>query len=197
MHDIDRTMLELENGGFSSEAEGYLGDSELEMEEGAAQQFLELESEEELEGFLGGLLSRAAGALGNIARNPAVQKTIKSTVQGALRGGIPALTEAVGKRFLGPQGGTWGQRAGKSLAAMLGLEDEGELEVARRITRTMFDAARKVVPLVQQGQPAQVAARNAAMSALGAHLPGIGGVRVQAQSGRWIRENGRVVLLGL
>lgn len=197
MHDIDRTMLELESEGFANEHEGFSHEQESEFEDAAAQRFLELESEEELEGFLGGLLSRALGAVGGLVRNPAVQNTIKSTVKGALASGIPSVAGAIGKRYFGDQGATWGERAGKGLSAMLGLEDGNELEVARRVTRTVVDAARRVEPLVRKGQPVQIAARNAVNAALSTHLPGIATVGARPQSGRWIRENGKVVILGV
>ncbi|MCB9495825.1 MAG: hypothetical protein H6686_02955 [Fibrobacteria bacterium] len=205
MHDIDRTMLELESEGFdANELEGILGgdsSDELELEEEGALEFLELESSDELEEFLGGLLSRAAGALGRVARNPAVQKTIRSTLHGALSAGIPSVTGAIGKRYFGDAGATWGKRAGKSLATMMGLGEDGELEIARRIQRTVLGAARKVEPLVNQGVALPLAVRRAVGAAVAEHLPPLARASVAgastAQSGRWIRENGRVVLLGL
>lgn len=208
MHDIDRTMLELESEGFATnELEGFPFDRESEMELEAAQQFLELESEGELEGFLGNLLSRAAGVVGNVVRNPTVQKTLRTTVHGALNAGIPAVAGAIGKHYFGDQGATWGKRAGKSLASMLGIGEANELEAARRIGRTVLDAARQVEPLLRQGQPVQTAVKNAVASAIGTHLPGMATaapvagrpvtIGAHPQSGRWVRENGRVVLLGL
>jgi hypothetical protein len=247
MHDLDRTMLEaaLEGeagpGALGPEREEFLellgeivGEGSDEAEEegpsGApfqgegfetelALELLGVSTEQELDRFLGNLVSRAAGAVRSFARSPTGQ-ALKGIAKSAIGQALPVVGRAVGE-WVRPGYGEQGARAGKAAGDLLGLELEGlsqedrEFETAQALVRWTADAARRAAAMPAQAPPARVA-KAAAVAAAQRLAPGLaqvvsrmpvpaagaGGSGPQArpglpvQSGRWTRRGNTVVLHG-
>ena len=148
MHDLDRTQLETGQqeyegeqflGEISGEAEGEAGGAghgeshELEL----ASRVLEIQGEEELEEFLGDLVSSVTRAAGQFANSPtghALGDILKDTARKAL----PVVGRAVGDYVAPGSGGEWGRRVGTAASQLFEMELEGlsnedkEFELARR-----------------------------------------------------------------
>jgi hypothetical protein len=198
-----------------SDQESPLGEVE-EME--LAAELLEVSDEQELDQFLGKLISKAAGAASGLAgaargflRSPTGQALgglLKSTAKKAL----PIIGRGVGTYFGGERGGTVGSTLGKAAGQMFGLELEGlsgedqEFEVARQFVRLAGSATQKAA---QSGSRTPQAARAALASAARQHAPGLlspsalsGGISStygggHARSGRWIRRGRKLIVFGV
>src|SRR3984957_3240141 len=146
MHDLDRIQLETgeyEYGELGGEYEGELEGErsstlvpehrELEL----ASELLEVGSEQELEQFLGDLISGAAGAVGRFAESP-TGRAVGGILKDAARKALPILGQAVGGYVAPSGGGGWGRRGGGAASQLFELELEGlssedkEFELARR-----------------------------------------------------------------
>ncbi len=93
---------------------------------------------------------------------------------------------------------------------MFGLETEGlspedrELQIARQFVRLVGEAAQRLSDSPSGGNPETVA-RNALLAAARRHAPGLASVmrgggpgNVRAKdSGRWIRREGKIIVLGI
>jgi hypothetical protein len=194
MHDLDRTQLESEQyehyevageqgeeflGGVlnaltgSGELESGLHETQ-EME--LASELLEVQSEEELEQFLGNLLNAAARAAGQFARSD-TGRALGGILKNAAQQALPVVGRAIGERVPivgGDIGATLAQRAG----SLLGLELEGlspqdqEFESARQFVRFGAAAARHAARAPYNVSP-RTAARAAAVAAAHRHAPGL------------------------
>jgi hypothetical protein len=197
-HDIDRTQQMLgesyefnfpqseAESGEAFEGEGYemespLGEAET-ME--VASEMLEVQSEEELEQFLGSLVntvakaaSGAASAIGNFARTPVGQQLV-GVLKQAAKTALPAAGTAVGTYFGGPVGAKLGSFAGEKLGQAMGLELEGlsnedqHFEVAQQFVRLASAAAQNAAANLGSGPPQQLA-KNAFIEAAKVHAPGL------------------------
>jgi hypothetical protein len=213
MHDIGRTQLEAETEfgetefgemGYAGEFESSLGETaELEL----TSELLGVSNEQELEQFLGNLLSRAGGALRQFAGSP-TGRALGGLLKDAARKALPAVGHAIG----GPTGSQFATQAGQ----ILGLELEGlsledrEYEAARQYVRFATEAARAASAAPAGGSPL-AAARAAAAAAASQHAPGLapalGGPPPAgsphasggrgARSGRWVRRGNTIVLTGI
>ena len=225
MHDLDRTQLETGQqeyegeqflGEISGEAEGEAGGAshgeshELEL----ASQVLEIQGEEELEEFLGDLVSSVTRAAGQFANSPtghALGDILKDTARKAL----PVVGRAVGDYVAPGSGGEWGRRVGTAASQLFEMELEGlsnedkEFELARRYVQWAADAASRAARLARRAQAPPVAiARQAASQAAHQYAPGLlalidptgRGVTPatprngNGRSGHWIRRGNRVVV---
>jgi hypothetical protein len=191
--EIGETELQGDMEGVFSEAE------EMEL----ASELLGVASEGELDMFLGKLLKKAwrgvrktlgpvAGPLGGILR-------------GLAKTALPLAGRAAGTFFGGPLGGTLGGKLGSALGNALEMEglqqEDREFETARRVVQVAGTAAAQAANAPPTSDP-QNAAKQAVMSALRRHVPGIGGgysgySGVRGRSGRWIRRGNKIVLFGL
>jgi hypothetical protein len=225
MHDLDRIQLEsgeYEYGELSGEGEGELeGEQpstpapeqrELEL----ASELLEVSSEQELEQFLGDLLSGAAGAVGRFAESP-TGRAVGGILKDAARKALPILGQAVGDQLSPGAGGDAGRRVGAAASQLFELELEGlssedrEFELARRYVRWARAAARTAAGAAGRVQaPPRTIARSAAAQAARRYAPGllslidparygsVGaplGARAHAPlSGRWVRRGRYVVV---
>lgn len=236
MHNIDRTQLETEweTGNFEyegnnevygemygelsgetyetygetyGETEGYFNEAE-EME--LAAELLSLNSEEELEQFLGSLFNKVKRGIGKVMNNPAFGP-LGGILKGIAQKALPIAGGALGSLIPIPGVGTaLGTAAASAAGKMFGLEMEGmsaedqEFELARRYVRLAGDAAQEVAatpPTVSPVQAAQTAVTNAAQK----HAPGLlnasntqGHPRHRTKtSGRWIRRGKVIILFGL
>lgn len=151
MHDIDRTLQEFEVGNqqeyvgesnfaqetyeFGQEFMPELGMEadqewetmheygELNQEEELLQELLSLQNEEELNHFIGGLLSRAAGAAKSLVRSPVGQGVGKFLVNFGQKT-LPQLGQNLGGKaggaLLGRAGTALGQRIGGGVGGKVG-----------------------------------------------------------------------------
>jgi hypothetical protein len=226
MHDLDRTQLEAyeaeeEYGEYEEEGEEFLGAlvgpatkilggllgggkseleapfSEMETLE-LANELLEVQSEEELEYFLGDVIKKAGSAIGSFVRSD-TGKALTGIAKDAAKKALPTLGQAVGGYFGGPAGAQAGQKAASWASGLLGLELEGlsvqeaELEAAKGIVRLTGTAAKVAAQAPRTAPPRQVA-KAATQAAAQRHAPGLvsrrGGTR-QRTTGRRQRQRPR------
>jgi hypothetical protein len=150
MHDLDRTQLE-HSQEFESASEAALGhaigefehtsgESEAATELELAAHLLEIHSEEELEQFLGDVLSGAVQGARALAATPTGQ-ALTGILKDAAKQALPVVGGAIGKAISPGSGQAWGERAGRAAGDLLGLELEGlshedrEFEVAKRVVQ--------------------------------------------------------------
>ena len=218
MHDVDRTQFEAyeteeEYGEYEEEGEEFLGAlvgpatniiggllgghelespfSEMETLE-YANELLEVQSEDELEQFLGDLVKRAGSAIGSFVRSD-TGRALTGMAKDVAKQALPSVGQAVGGYF----GGAPGAEAGGKLASMasnlLGLELEGlsaqeaEFEAAKGVVR-MTGAAAKVAAQAPRNAPPRQVARAATQAAAQRHAPGLVTGR---GSGRQSQRGGR------
>ena len=236
MHDIDRTLTEMEyerndadnrefeyegefefefeggygnvRNGYSYEYEGGYGDEEVEEME-LASELLTVSSDQELDQFLGSLIKKAGKAAGKFI-NSATGKQLGSALRTVARKVVPKIGTVLGTAIGGPAGGAIGGKLASMAGQHFGLELEGlspedqEFEVSRQFVRFAKEAARNASYAPPSMDP-QMVARRAMTSAARQYAPGLlrgfssyGGGRMgaRAQSGRWIRQGNRIVLLG-
>lgn len=222
MHDLDRTLRSQESEGESYEFEADLfGESESDYEGETnelseedeldlAAELLAVSDENELDQFIGGLIKRAGRAI-----VPALKRYIKPLAKKV----IPFAGRALGGFIGGPAGAAIGGKLGSYATTLFEVDFESmdgetqDLEVARRFVRFASAAANNAARSGGTGNPTTVA-RAAVVRAAKAHAPGLirtRGMRVHdhrtndevvspskgTNSGRWIRSNGRIVLLGV
>jgi len=172
-----------------------------------AAELLDVSNEQELDQFLGDLISKAGRAIGSVVNSP-IGKAVGGVLKAAAGKALPIAGGALGAYF----GGPLGARIGSGLASMagqaLGLELEGlspedqEFEASKQFVRFAGETVRQALQSASGSDPAQVAATAAAQAAR-AHAPGLANVvetgapQSGRQSGRWIRRHGKIILLGV
>jgi hypothetical protein len=226
MHDIDRALFEseqYESDEYTGENE-WLGESEGELYESPygesggyesgsyesgdreselATELLEITTEQELDRFLGNLIGSAVSGVRNFARSKA-GRAVGGVLKGAAKQALPGLGRALGDTFgvgdLGQQAGTWlsGQFESGLQTEGLSAEDR-QFETARAFVRFADDTAQRAA---RAGGDPTAAAKQAATAAARKHLPGLvqGGQPGRPgprRSGRWVRRDNRIILLGV
>jgi hypothetical protein len=229
MHDIDRTQREFlgELAGEQGHETGHevfefqeTGNQEGQWEteshevmEGPfnevqqmelASELLEIQTEAELDQFLGKLIKGATRAVGSFARS-SVGKALGGALKGLAKTALPIAGKALGTAFGGPLGGMVGGKLGNLASGLFETELEGlsqedrEFEVAKQFVRLAGAAAQTAVRSPQTANP--VAAAQAALTqAARTYAPGLlrQGVGLRGrQGGRWIRRGRTIVLLGV
>lgn len=209
---------EAEYEGFG---EPYPDDSPLhEVEEMEyAAHLLGVNSEDELEDFLGGLLKKVARAAGGGIGGPAA-KILTGVLKTAAKQALPMVGGALGTMIAPGAGTALGTRIGSAASNLFEMELEGmdaeqaEFETARRYVRFAAAAANDAALAPPDIPPPAVAHEAAASAAerfapgLLPHLGGANGVaghpgpgsppRGHAQrSGRWVRHGRRIILYGV
>jgi uncharacterized protein (DUF697 family) len=155
---------------------GLIG-GELELNEATemelASELLEVQSEQELEQFLGNLI-KGAGKFLKSSTGRALTGMLKSVAKKAL----PLVGGAIGS-FVAPGVGTaLGSKLGSMASGLFELEYEGmgeqelEFEVARRVVRLTASAARQAAQNPRGNTP-QTVAQNAVAAAARRHAPGL------------------------
>jgi hypothetical protein len=237
MHDIDRIRLESQSetemfeaipfeaeqfefaqsetpSGETGEVFGETGEvfGETEQME-LATELLEVTNEDELDRFLGDLISRAGQAIGKFVKSPEGQ-AIGGILKGAAKQVLPGIGSAVGGYFGGATGAKLGGDVASTAGRAFGLELEGlsgedrEFEVARRYVTFAGDAIKNLA-LASPGSNPRTAANAAAVAAAKAYAPGLvspvqAGLEPQApssfpagRSGRWVRRGSKIILYGI
>lgn len=213
MHDLDRTTMEVadEATNFEWEAQDeYRGEGLFSEEEETelAAELLEINSEEELDQFLGNLFKKARGLVGGALKSPLL-KPLGGFLKGAIKKALPMAGSALGNMIMPGIGGQIGSRLATSAGGLLGLElenaapEDQEFEVAKHLVRMAGTAVQNAAQSVGAGNP-QAAAKSAVVAAAQAHVPGLlqpqrglNGAGRRAQCGRWYRRGGKIVLTGV
>jgi hypothetical protein len=210
MHDVDRTYEAEEEYEYEGESEEFLGAligpaanvisgligggeleapfSEMETME-LASELLEVQSEDELEQFLGDLIKKAGSAIGSFVRSD-TGKALTGIAKDVAKQALPRVGSALGGYF-GPTGGQIGGQLGQMAGNLLGLELEGlssqeaELEAAKGVVR-MTGAAAAAAAQAPRRAPARQVAQQAVQAAARRHAPGL----VGAQRGPRPRRGG-------
>ena len=150
-----------------------------------AAELLEVQSEEELEQFLGKLIKSAGKAVGGFVRSP-IGKALGGALKNVAKVAIPKLAGIAGNMLVPGLGGIVGSKLGSFATKAMGLELEGmspqdqEFEVARRLVRLSGDAVRHAVQTPAAGNPVNHA-KDAVLASAVRHAPGLAG-RARAQS---------------
>lgn len=189
---------------------GHAAELESGEEMELAAELLGVQNEEELDRFLGRLLSRTLNGASAFARSPAGQQALgllKSTAGRAL----PQLAQSLGERIGGVRGAQSGLRLAADAGRLFGLEleglshEDGEFEVARRFARL---AHRSLQPLNPR-RATPLEARRSFRHAARIHAPGLVARSVWADtpqdpserlvtgfpsSGRWVRHGYTITL---
>lgn len=219
MHNIDRTLMEYTPEMETFEAEQFEYQPEMTGEATAGEVFgetelmelaaglLEVQNEQELDRFLGDLVSRAGRAVGQFVSSPTGQ-ALGGILKGAAKQALPIAGAALGGYFGGPTGAKIGGQLASSAGRMFGLELEGlsgedrEFEVAKGFVRFAGEAVKNATASPGSADP-RAAATAAAIAAAKQHAPGLlspaagaTGLAAHGRSGRWIRRGNRIVLFG-
>jgi hypothetical protein len=142
-----------------------------------ASELLEISNEQELEQFLGKLISGAAPAVGGFVKSP-VGKALGGVLKNVAKTALPVVGGALGS-FVAPGVGTAiGSKLGSMASNLFELELEGmneqeaEFEVARRYVRFASSAAARAARSPQNVAP-RVVVRRAVVGAARRHAPGL------------------------
>jgi len=191
---------QMESYEFGSQnTSGRVFSEQQEME--LAAEMLEISNEQELENFLGSLISSAGKALGGLVKGP-IGKTLGGALKGLAKKALPIAGGALGTFFGGPVGTAIGSQLGSFAGSALGLETEGlsaedrEFEVARQFIRVAGDAVKNALEAPANADPHAIAQAAVANATQGA--PGFLGGQAPAtrRSGRWIRRGDHIVVFG-
>lgn len=233
MHDIDRTQMEYspemsgfqseefefgEYGEFENEWMGESGDGLLSEadEVQLASELLAVNSEAELDQFLGSFIKKVGNVAGKVIRSP-VGKAIGGALKGVAKKALPLAGGALGGFIGGPLGAKIGSGLASAAGSALGLEAESyeqedrEFEGAKQFVRVAADTVRRAAAAPPNANPRAVA-NAAVMAAAKRHVPGLLGGGGQhgrggqfggasyggrgQQQGTWVRRGTKIVLYG-
>ena len=184
-----------------------------EMEQAAA--LLEVQNEEELEYFLGGLVNKVKNKIRK-ALPPGVQKALGSALKKVAKTALPKVGAVLGNMVVPGLGGMVGAGLASNAGQMFGLELEGmsyedqEFEIARRVVKLGAEATRTAaVSGAANGGSTTQAAKTAVLQAAQTHAPGLvsaagnpalnrsrSGRAGSQRTGRWFRRGRRIILVG-
>jgi len=133
----------------------------FEMEENElAYELLNVQSEAELDYFLGKLLKKAWGGAKKLYNSPvgqAIKGQVVSGLKSVGRQALPSLGAKIGGYIGGQTGSDWGNKAGSWIADRYlneyEAEYENELPLARKLIRTARQTAGHIAQQAQYGQP--------------------------------------------
>jgi hypothetical protein len=144
-----------------------------------AAELLEVNSEEELEQFLGKLIKSAGKAIGGFVKSP-IGKALGGALKGVAKVALPMAGAALGNMVLPGVGGMIGGKLASAAGGMFGLELEGmsaqdqEFEVARRVVRLAGESVKQATQAPSAGHPVTIA-KDAVLAAAARHAPGRAG----------------------
>ena len=202
MHDIDKTMQEMEyedefefSDGDEFEYEDEYEDefeyeNEYEYEDEVAiapfseeeemelaTELLAITSEEELDQFLGKLVKKAWRGVKKFGRSK-IWRGIKKGLRGVAKVALPIAGKVAGSFFGGPIGGKIGGKVGSWVSRLFEMELEGlspedqEFEVARRFVRLAGSSAVHAVK-APASAPVSVVVNRSIKKAAKQHAPGL------------------------
>ncbi|MBL0407378.1 hypothetical protein JKG68_26010 [Microvirga aerilata] len=240
MHDVDRTSLEFnpesnfEGNQFEYGQQEWSGETYGETygetifneadEAELANELLQVTNEAELDRFLGNLLSRAASAVGQVARSP-IGQAVGGALKGVAKKALPLAGGAIGGYFGGPLGAKIGSGLASAAGSALGLEaefyeqEDREFEGAKQFVRLAGTTVKQAASAPPTADPRTIA-QSAAIAAARQLAPGLlqaasgqsgmatssglqlgmqGGSRGsfgQGRVGRWVRRGNKIILFG-
>ncbi len=170
MHDIDRTLMEIdpeteyepefesadEYGEFEESDTEAVFDEAEEME--LAAELLGITDEAELDQFWGSLIKKAGKAIGKFVKTPTGQ-ALKGILKGAAKKYLPTVGSALGTVIGGPAGTVLGGQLASQAGRVFGLELEGlspeeqEFEMAKGMVRFGAEAAKNAALTPSSGSP--------------------------------------------
>jgi hypothetical protein len=205
LSEAETAMPDVQSG--LTDADELANSEEMEL----AAELLGVQNEEELERFLGSLLSRTLEGASAFARSPAGQQALdllKSTARRAL----PLIAQSLGDQMGGARGAQSGSRVAADAGRLFGLEleglshEDGEFEVARGFARLAHRSLRPLNP--RRSTPLE--ARRSFRHAARIHAPGLFARSVWVDddsavpdarlvtgfpsSGRWVRHGYTITL---
>jgi hypothetical protein len=209
-------FTELNGAEFEIPIASPLGDeSEMEALEAdeaeLAAELLSVANDEEMEQFLGKVLSRALRGASHFAKS-AAGRALGGALKSVAKTALPSVGAALGSMIPIPGVGTaLGTMAGRAIAKHLEMEapalaqEDLEFETAQRVVRVAKSAARNLATHPGLASNAQAALAQSMKSAVadlqrGARTavnPKISGTRVRANSGRWFRRGNTIVIQGV
>lgn len=201
MHDLGQAQMESFEYDFEAES-GIFSEAETTA---LASELMEIQSEAELEQFLGDLIKSAGSAVGSFIKSPA-GKALGGILKGAAKEALPAVGSALGGMIGGDTGAQIGSKLASFAGDKLGLEMENEFETAKSFIQMAGDAVKQVAAAPPTANP--VATASAAVTAAAEkHLPALlqaaetaGAGQHQGRRhvhGKWIRRGHHIVLLGV
>ena len=214
MHDLDRQQLEQhERAGLFGESphleSGHQLNETYEME--LAAELLEVNSEEELEQFLGDLWNRTTTAASRAYNSDAVQSALPG-LKAIGRAVLPKAASYVANRFAPGTGDMFGAGTQAAVDQWLKEELEGlsgedrEFETARRFVRLANDALMRAAQMPTNVPPpvaGQVAVTDAARYQMPGVVPFLGEAFEEEPAddgsqgrgeGHWVRQGSTIVI---
>lgn len=164
-----------------------------------ASEFLEVQNEQELDRFIGDLISRAGRAVGTFVRSPTGQ-ALGGILKDAARQALPIAGRAIGGYVGGSTGARLGAQAASAAGRIFGLELEGlspedrEFEIAKSFVRFAGETVRTAVT-ARGAAPPQAVARSAAAEAASRFAPGLLRQAPPVLTGRWVRRGRNIVVV--
>jgi hypothetical protein len=169
---------------------------------------LEIGSEQDLEQFLGDLISKAGKAIGGFIKSP-VGKALGGVLKSAAKVALPLAGGALGTFLGGPIGMNIGSSLGSMAGQVLGLELEGlspedrEFEAARQFVRFAGETVKNALQAPGNIDP-QLIAKSAAAEAARTYAPGLLSTDVVDQGrtqgspcqGKWVRRGHKLIVFG-
>jgi hypothetical protein len=180
-----------------------------EEEMALAAELLEVQSEEEIDQFLGKLFRRVVRGAGRFLRSP-VGRVIGGVLRGVARKALPIAGSAIGTFVGGPIGTALGGQLGSMAGQAMGLEtagmsnEEANFATSRQFIRFATNAARNAAMSVPGRDPNAIA-RDAVRAAAQRFAPGLLGPqagRISAPTtavrnrGVWVRRGSTIVIYG-
>ena len=164
-----------------------------------ASEFLEVQSEQELDRFLGDLISRAGRAVGTFVSSPTGQ-ALGGILKSAAKHALPVVGRAVGGYIGGSRGAHVGAHAANAAGRFFGLELEGlspedkEFEIAKSFVRFAGETVRTAITARAAAPPQTVAKAAAAQTAI-RYAPGLLRAVPRPLAGRWFRRGRHIVVV--
>ncbi len=205
-YEYEDETFEFEESEWEAEGGDVFSEDELMQ---LTAELMGIDSEEELDYFLGSLVKRAAKAVGKVARSP-VGKAIGGVLKSAAKKALPIAGGALGAWVGGPLGAKIGSGVASAAGKALGLEaemldqEEMEFEGAKQFVKFAGSTTKKALTAPASADP-KVAAQNAAVKAAKALAPGLltgsrGSPAMRrgapsAMAGRWVRRGRNILLL--
>lgn len=213
-HDMDRTQVGFAQG--EGDYEQPYGGAVLNEEENEnlAAGLMEVNSEEELDNFLGDIISGVANTVGKFISSPTGQ-ALGSGLKDVAKQLLPVAGTALGTYIGGPVGAQIGGTLGSAAGGMLEAEsEERDWEAAHQFVKLAAEATKNAAEM-PQGDP-HATAQKAIVEAAKVHAPHLVPLltngheqghyghhrchhcaRRRHQHGRWFRHGDRVILVGV